>query len=376
VFDFLFKIDKWHALTAILGIAVATLLALGFLDRFYVEKEQLLKDPTFLSGPSHWKNEGSSDISYEQETLRITNVEALSHNVFQNIAVDTPGYYNFSFEAGVNNVVPARNDEWASGNITVIFRDDAGERTGSQIILALVGSQELTPYSESLLLKNEYDSVDFAIRLYSATGQFLISNPVVSELGELAFYKIVKILIIFLWVAVFLILVLVVARIATRLQVSIIFIVFALTIIGVMLPAELLNGLNQKIATSLPQSFLTSIREFAMYLNFGFETLKPNAEVSKLGHVLVFLCVGLLAGFICKKIGFKFTLAAIAVFALTTESLQTMVNGRTPSIGDLFLDIAGGLTGLLIIACPIFLYDSFRQWLEKRRYLKRQRRLY
>ena len=49
-----------------------------------------------------------------------------------------------------------------------------------------------------------------------------------------------------------------------------------------------------------------------------------------------------------RKYGIYFALAAIAVLALATEALQTMVYGRTTSVGDLVVDTAGGLTGLLV----------------------------
>jgi len=357
-------------------LALVSLLLLNSIDRFYVAEEQLLQDPDFFSNDSHWKNDDANAVSFSGNTLVVSNGGATSHKVFQNVVVDTPGFYKFSFDAGVNNVVPGSEEVWASGNISIIFRDESGERTGSYMIMALSGSQELTPFSKTLLLQSEYRSVDFAIRLYNASGQFLVANPVMSQLQELKMYKIARVLIAVAWIAVLVILVVVALRVASWLQVSLVLGIGAVTIVGVMLPVEMLTDLNQKIATLVPQFFLDKVRELLQQFNFGDEPLNSGAEISKLGHVLAFLCIGLVFGSLYNKIGFHFSVAAIATFALATESLQIMVSGRTPSIADLLLDIGGGLIGLLIIATPLFIYRWFRQWLAIRRHNRRMRRLY
>ena len=74
----------------------------------------------------------------------------------------------------------------------------------------------------------------------------------------------------------------------------------------------------------------------------------PGAEISKLGHFIVFLCFGLIAGLLWRKCGIYFAFVAIVVLALATEALQTLVYGRSPNVVDSILDVLGGLTGLVL----------------------------
>lgn len=362
---------KWSVIALFLLLSLATVLSLNYLDRFYVEKEQLLQDSNFLSGSMYWKHQDASGVSYMANRLIVEGGK-----VFQNIPIEAPGFYRFEYDVGVKDVVPHGVEEWASGNVAIIFRNEFGERTGSNMVTALVGSRRMISFSEILSLKKEYASVDFAFRVFNATGQLIVANPVMSKLQEYPLYKGTRIAIVVAWLAAFVVLAIFAMRIASWGQVIGAILIGIVTIVGVLLPLDLILGLNQKLAAVLPQTLLSTVRAALEKVYYGPEVLYPGAEVSKLGHLVVFMCLGMFVGWHYKRFGIYFSVAIVVAFASATEALQVLVNGRSPSVNDLLLDSTGGLLGLVICIIPLWFYRWFPTMLARRRYEKRQRRLY
>ena len=54
---------KWVVLVFTLLLSVVTMYSLNTVDRFYVEKEQLLRDNQFLFGGTHWEGGDTNAIS-------------------------------------------------------------------------------------------------------------------------------------------------------------------------------------------------------------------------------------------------------------------------------------------------------------------------
>jgi VanZ family protein len=65
-----------------------------------------------------------------------------------------------------------------------------------------------------------------------------------------------------------------------------------------------------------------------------------------MGHFVVFLLIGIVAGLNFKKVGLVFSIASIAVFASLTEAMQLLVSGRTTSLNDFFIDVVAGVLGV------------------------------
>ena len=339
---------KWVLLLIVLLLSALTYLAMRHVDRFGIETEQLLEDPGFLEGDSHWNIEGSSDTSYTDKQLKITNNPGASNSVFQNVVVDTPAFYRFSYDAGVNEVVPTSPEEWALASIAVIYRDEGGERTSSKMITMLSGTEPSTAYTEDLLLTESIASIDFAVRLYRAGGEFFVSNPIMSRLEELALYKGVRIAIVVAWLLLTAVIVFFSLRVLKIWHLLILAACGGAALVGTMMPEALMTVVSQKVAGLMPESFLSGLRTVLGRIYTDNNFAHAGTEVSKLGHFVVFAFFGLFAGLLWRKYGIYFALAAIAVLALATEALQTMVYGRTTSVGDLVVDTAGGLTGLLV----------------------------
>lgn len=356
---------KWALLSAAVLLAMVTIFSLRYVERFYTDQEQVLQDPQFQAGDAHWQVTPNIISSQNADHMTITNNVGASHKVFQTIEVDTPAFYQFSFDASVKDVVSGGDLDWENANAAVIFRDKDGERTGSKMIMNLVGSHPTQSYSEMILLRDTLGSVDLAFRLYNSGGEFTFTSPVVSRLQELSSYKIMRIGLMVAWGLLFLGLVVLLIRVASVWNLLALAALVAVALVGVIMPESIMTGANKKIASVLPQTFLSESRRLLALIYDGNRLIDAGSEVSKIGHFIVFMLLGFLAGLNWQRIGLLFAVVCLAAFAIATEALQMMVNGRTTSVGDLITDMAGGLVGLAIGICVLWIFQAIVRLVKK-----------
>lgn len=342
------------ALTLVL--VVTTFLLIHSVDRFYVETEQLLQDNQFLSGNTYWQEKGGNPVDFQGGQLSLVNRPGSSHNVFQNVAIDSGGFYQLNFEASAKEVVPVGEEDWKNANVAVIFRDRQGERIGSRMLLNLEGSQASNFYSKQFLLKDFLGSVDIAFRLYHSGGEFTILNPVMSQLQELPLYKVTKFALVSAWVILLAIITFFMVKAMGIVQLVMVAILGLLAIVGVLMPEGILTELIQRIETRIPQQVLNRSRDLLSFAYSGEKALYPGAEISKVGHFLLFIGIGFFAGWSIRRTSVIFAASSVAVFALVTEVLQLLVDGRTTRISDLMVDGVGGVIGFIAGATCVWLY--------------------
>jgi len=338
---------KWVVLVFTLLLSVVTMYSLNTVDRFYVEKEQLLEDNQFLFGGTHWEGGDTDAISFQGNRLTITNAPGASHKVFQKVKIDSTAFHRFEFDAAVKNVVPTGDEEWYGGSIAIIYYDHNGARVGSRMLENLRGSKPVQSYSETFLLRDTLGSVDVAFRLYSSGGEFIFANPVMSRLQEFPFYKSIKTSLVVAWVVLAAIVAFVIFRAASVFQLAVVAALALFAVAGALLPDGVITGLNAKLVTMLPVKILESSRSLLNWA-FGEGVIYPVGVISKIGHFVIFAGLGIVAGCSWRKLGILFAVSSIAVFALVTEVLQMMVEGRTTRMTDLVVDGTGAITGFLI----------------------------
>ncbi len=329
-------------------LSVLTFIATQFVDRFGVQEAQMLQNDSFTDDSEVWQQESDQLVEFNDDQLLIKNQPGKSQAVFQNVVVDTPAFYRFSYAVGVNDVVPASEENWALASISIIFRDEGGQRIGSRMITTLSGTQPSSTFTEDMLLTESVASVDFSARLYRAGGEFVVSDPVMSSLTELNSYKWLRLIIIAAWALLLGFILYTFVRAFSVWQILALSIMVIMALVGTMMPEAAMTAITQKLAGVLPESFLTPLRTLLSRLYGESSVAVVGTEVSKLGHFLVFMCFGLFAGLLWRRCGIYYAAAAIFVFAVVTEALQTLVHGRTTHISDLLLDNAGGLVGLAI----------------------------
>ena len=343
------------------ALALLTLVCMQYLERFYVLEAQLLVDPEFSAGSSHWDEKGRGVTSFLDNRATIINSNGVSHSVFQNIKVDALEYYRFSVQAGVSEVVPTSSESWALASVYVIYRDEAGNRIGSSGISRLKGSQPLQTYTKQLLMMKSVSSIDLAFRLLRAEGMFSVTKPVVSRLQEYPFFKILRVFIIVAWLVLGALMAWTGLSVLKVWQMLLFAGLVGIALVGTLMPVAVITDLTVKIAALLPEFLMAGTRAVLGGIYGASNLAEPGGGVSKLGHVFIFMCFGVLAGLLWRRIGIIFAAACLAVFAFVTEALQTLVFGRSTTFSDVVLDCVGGFSGLLLgvlIICVIELVKS------------------
>ena len=131
-------------------------------------------------------------------------------------------------------------------------------------------------------------------------------------------------------------------------------------VIGVLLPGGIITTANNTFFALLPESMADGLLNILGFLFGSIETAAPSGSLSKLAHFLVFMLIGVIIGQAFRRIGLFYGFALIAVFAVVTESLQTLVYGRSTSLRDVYVDISGGLFGLVVGVGCVLLLEKIR----------------
>lgn len=344
---------KWMILLSVVALSFLTLITIGGVERFEVETKQLLQDSAFNEAGNHWVLKGAEGITFEDGEVTISNRSSGSRRIFQNIVIDKPAFYRISYTAAVDEVVPARQEEWSLASVVVINRDKLGQRVGTKSIARHSGTMPAQYYSENLLLTESVASIDFVVRLLQASGTFTVSDPTVSRLKELTTYKYLRGTVVLAWIALLFALGYSALTVFSVSQVLLFTAIACVVLIGTMMPEGVMTQVTQKVSAYLPENFMDELAAFFNKLYMGGKSFNDGATTSKLGHLAAFFLVGLFVGSFWRKCGIFYAVAAIATFAFATEALQILVFGRTTSVGDLIVDCIGGLVGLFFGALVV-----------------------
>ncbi len=327
-------------------VQLLTFALLQNTERFYVEQQQLLIDPQFTQLDEYWVQDGDGLIKRKGNAISIINQSKGFHAILQTITHDAAGHYNISFDVSLKNI-DVLNPGKGGAELFVIYRADTGEYNGrGKRLFSGVGEMSTTSYNQTIYIGNENGSFDFAARVNRASGVFTLSNPVVSSLQENLRYNNIITMLAVLWFFILVGISIVSARFFTRPLLLVLVIMLGIALIGVLLPENLVKSLYGQVATFLPMSVVKTIGG-ALAGAFGFPQLgSSGAEIGKLGHFLVFLILGAIAGVNYIKLGVLFALSILASFAFFTETVQLLVVGRTSSINDFMIDMAAAILGL------------------------------
>jgi hypothetical protein len=99
------------------------------------------------------------------------------------------------------------------------------------------------------------------------------------------------------------------------------------------------------IAMLVPNTVLAFLREEYSWLGRFVNRVEGVWPGVDMDHLVAFSLLGASAGLALPRLGWRGAAAALLAIAGVTEVLQLWVPGRTALVGDVFLDVAGGLAG-------------------------------
>ena len=119
---------------------------------------------------------------------------------------------------------------------------------------------------------------------------------------------------------------------------------------GVLTPEQIKEAIGVAIWPTTERNFDANLgTEFNDEQSFGLELKLPNPDIFKVGHFVMF---GLLSMVLAAGKAYRMPtvrlLFYLLLMALVSEVLQLFMPGRGPQLGDIAVDGAGVLTGLLL----------------------------
>jgi VanZ family protein len=323
--------------------------------------QQTLKDTTFHQPGRYWKQKNNSVISFSGAIVHIDNAEISNESLRQKINLQGPAFLRFSVEAGGDEIT--RGDKsWAGGSAVIILRSKEGRNLGQHSVVALKQASQMRQYSKTFYVNSEVDSLVASLRLLDARGRFSARNPELSILAEMPKYKAAKLIFIFYWVSVAALLTVCLVRILPLKVFVWTSSLLSLVVFSVIVPGELISEFNSGIFAILPDRLASAVSAMSSFFFGVFDPAAPSAGISKIGHFAIFFLIGVLTGKAFRSIGVAFGIGMVVVLAVVTEALQTLVYDRSTSLRDVYIDISGGLSGLMIgVLCMVLLEKYARR---------------
>ena len=158
-------------------IQLVTVVLLINTERFYIEKQQLLKDPEFIGNQGLWQQKGKGAVVHNGKSISIVNDGFAYHAIFQTVPIERSGHYTVSFDAAMNQVKGVA-EGYGRAEVFVIYRNELGSTYGGgKRIFTASGTAPLTSYSQPVYLAENIGSVDLTARLNNACLLYTSPSP-------------------------------------------------------------------------------------------------------------------------------------------------------------------------------------------------------
>lgn len=337
--------------TTLVLLCVLTLLV-SYIPTFLETEKELLANTDFSISLSGWDTKGV-DISNatSSEGLCIHHASSDSYSQLAQCfgKNDLPQRVILKAIARSENVVPG-DKVWKLAKIGFVGYDASGKglyQYPSRLV-GLTGSTDWKEYSKDFPKLDKAVKYCVEIALYTSPGSFCVREISLHRAKKNLSAVYSKYFLLLMWV------ILPIWMFHSFFKDYVkqksawyTIIIAALLLLGVLLPNEFKNALEIQL-----QSFISNFGILLQVQPISHQaettTLWPKEmTVSKLGHLIGFTILSSLLFFGNQKNIFRVCLW-LFLFAACTETLQTFVQGRTPSIADINVDVVGVLFGCII----------------------------
>ena len=103
------------------------------------------------------------------------------------------------------------------------------------------------------------------------------------------------------------------------------------------------------VAVLLPNTWLAELRIQWRWFSEAINRVEALWPAIDMVHLVMFFAVGALAALAFPARRARWLLAAIALVAIASEFVQVWIPGRTASVGEVLLDVAGAALGVGVV---------------------------
>ena len=320
----------------ILILLVMTVLLSNVIDRYEISGGELLLNNNFEKKFEFWRKTGDG-IALLNEVQPVLQLKSSGNqkkvSVRQTLKDINKGQPVRLVGAIKTDDVSKGDKVWMAARVIFVAKDNDG-RSMFNLPHKLVthnGSKDWETFSKDFITIADASSYYVEVQLLNVTGNMLVKNLSLKYLKETFAYNLFLIISMLLWLAVTLWILLPQRHtIISSSQNVLIMLLMLIALIGVLMP----TGVKHDILNAIVLFFPWAGGEIVFF---------------RMGHFLVF-CILSVAVFnkihSSRQILTRFGL--LLVFAMATEIIQFLVDGRTPKISDFFVDVSGIFLGFFM----------------------------
>ncbi len=333
-------------------ICTGTASSVVFVGRYQNISGQLLLNADFTKKLNSWQTSRppSGEIVVRNSQLILSSHDAeKSIEVSQKVQADVKGK-KIRLRATLvsKNVIPGEKT-WNKARLLLVqYFDGKPQWRFPHVLAALTGTHDRQVYNEVFSISPECSELRVVAEMSRCSGEFFIKNLGLYEVEETTIYTWVKWLVRAAWILfIFVLFVPVLKGSGSTLLKTFIVLTVLGVVIGTNLPGkvkkELKEDITQKIET-YTAPVMTKTKEYAVNTT---QYAIVKLDITKIAHFCLFALLALLLLLKDSSRSIRLTLLELFMLACATECMQFYIDGRSPLVTDVVIDMAGGVAGMV-----------------------------
>lgn len=324
-------------------LAIATLVCYHQFDQY------LQIGPDLLTGNWKFRSTENSRVDDTEKGLTLFSSDArIGASAHRDLRMVKPGTVLLVSADVKCDSVKTGKQSWNAGRLLLAQNDGKKNRWDlPHAAMDLTGSHDWKNYRKTFTIAPDTEKIWLLAQLSQSSGSLQFQNIHVYPVHENEAYRWAKSFILIAWGAYFLLfagsfLFISKKNLFSRLLLISIFISI---IAGTALPGDMKNQV---------------LTEVKILLDSGSFKYAIPWNLSKVWHLCVFFLFGAILCITMRKVSILQTITIILMLAAGTEFAQLYIKGRTALLGDFFIDVAGGVFGVILTGFFISKLKSMR----------------
>lgn len=343
---------KFPTLLTLLLFVLASLFTIGcntLIEKYHNISQQLLENPLFSYGVRGWqtKESPSSEIVLQDGTVTLKSSDKEGQKeIFQEVKGQNQDAI-FRLEAELQTTdVAAGEKNWNKARLLLVpIIDGKASYKLKHVAASLVGTKGWKRVSEVFYFPKGCQAIRVVAQMSRCSGEFSLRNPTLHRVVETPLFSFSKWLVIPLWAVFFFSMFQPCLRGKGNFFPKMLLVLTVVAIVaGTTIPGRFKNDLRDDLLDET-RSYTTSVQETVKEVLVAEHVRPfdlPKVDITKLAHFFLFALLTLLLLLTNPEISVKLLLLNLFLVACSTELIQLYVEGRSPLIRDVVIDMAGG----------------------------------